>query len=706
LHEEVVSTVVVITMTYTGTQQREEWTNSGRYGENGEVQDERDEPTPTSKEPPSRNQNENVQQYYDRLNAWADEQLQKNAPKYRPGEDDINDFLKRIAAITKRINGKVTDAKLNDRDAKHKEAIREKDAKIREKDAKIREKDAKINYHDTDASVEQLLNVHQGLPKLRRNTKAESSIKNRNGKRENDDNDEVGDEVGPKKTKGLLHKPATILNLDPFDICLEDLKVNFKEKGKDGVVKQVKSVLGACLGKLRDDKNAKLSNFNESSPSLHIVNALKDVRSCLGLGGEVEVAQEMSFFSMRPDIVVLKYMDAIVLIIEIKNEGRDAKTVMKSEVAAGQCLDYTYALKRTNIDIPIVCLSTYSMMRIGSSEENIENIVSEAFKRLGEVNEHNPFRHIPVEIEKPISSPEKKGNATKVPYDQIETPDLCACPVDSYSLDRKIYFSSTFGYHNMFKALYLAVACGCISAEASQAANGDVSNLNHNRIPMEGEVLKDRWYNVVQAESYTWTKVREIKVTYELKKSWQPNTRVFMGDVLGMGQTGKVYLCMDYAGRHFALKMLFYDSKVMESFDPDRRMSSRIEHMKKIRKILQTEAERWKKIYPQYKDSIWEGILNELPCLAMPYIASIPKERREDLRDEIKKEMERLAKLGFVYNKTDTRWRHIGLRMNNKRKETIIFVDMESLEEVDENLSDEKRNKCVKNCMDSLYDRI
>ena len=134
-------------------------------------------------------------------------------------------------------------------------------------------------------SVKQLLNVHQGLPKLRRNTKAESSIQNRNGKRENDDNDEVGDEVGPKKTKGLPHKPATILNLDPFHICLEDLKVNFKEKGKDGVVKQVKSVLGAWLGKLRDNKNAKLSNFNESSPSLYIVNALKDVLGCLGLGG-------------------------------------------------------------------------------------------------------------------------------------------------------------------------------------------------------------------------------------------------------------------------------------------------------------------------------------------------------------------------------------------------------------------------------------
>lgn len=36
----------------------------------------------------SQNQNKNVQQYYDRLKAWADEQLQKNVPKYRDGDGE------------------------------------------------------------------------------------------------------------------------------------------------------------------------------------------------------------------------------------------------------------------------------------------------------------------------------------------------------------------------------------------------------------------------------------------------------------------------------------------------------------------------------------------------------------------------------------------------------------------------------------------
>ena len=106
-------------MTYTGPQQREEWTHTGRYGKNGEVQDKdkRDEPTPTTKKMSSWNQNKNVQQYYDRLKAWADEQLQKNAPKYRDGdgEDNIHDFLKRITAFTEKINGKVADAELKER---------------------------------------------------------------------------------------------------------------------------------------------------------------------------------------------------------------------------------------------------------------------------------------------------------------------------------------------------------------------------------------------------------------------------------------------------------------------------------------------------------------------------------------------------------------------------------------------------------------
>jgi len=451
-----------------------------------------------------------------------------------------------------------------------------------------------------------------------------------------------------------------------------------------------------------------LSNFNESSLSHLILLVLKDVLSCLGLD-RAEIAQEMSFFSMRPDIVVLKYMNAIVLIIEVKNAGQNAQKVMESESAAGQCLDYTYALKRTNIETPIVCLSTYTMMRIGSSERSIQLILEKAKERLNNVTDENPFSSISAETKKLSPSPEKKGSATEVPCDATEVPcdqpkltDFPPVLSDEHSLGRKIFFSDTFKLSNMFQALYLAVACGCISAEISQLANGDVYNLHHTSIPLEGEVLKDRWYNVVQKDSYTWTKVRETKVTYALKTNWVENTRVFMGDILGMGNTGKVYLCMDGKGRHFALKMLLYDSEVMENFDPERRQEARSKYMVEIEKVLKKEANRWKRIYPEYKKSIKNLILNKLPCFAMPYIASIPKKKREGLLGKIEKEMMRIAELGFAYKTDDIRWRHIGLRMVNNEEEKIIFIDMESLVEVDGN----KDHKHLVEFMKSLREQM
>merc|ERR1711935_1099554 len=181
-------------------------------------------------------------------------------------------------------------------------------------------------------------------------------------------------------------------------------------------------------------------------------------------------------------------------------------------------------------------------------------------------------------------------------------------------------------------------------------------------IPNEGEVLKERWYNVVQSGSYKWTKVTNIMVTYALKTSWRDNIRIYMGDVLGMGTSGKVYMSMDSAGRHFALKMLCCKSADMEPFDPAERKEKKRKTMEILKQKRKEEAERWKTIYPGYRKSIWEGILNSLPCLAMPYVASIPEERRGELMNEIEREMSRIADLGFFYNEEDTRWRHIGLR--------------------------------------------
>lgn len=104
--------------------------------------------------------------------------------------------------------------------------------------------------------------------------------------------------------------------------------------------------------------------------------------------------------------------------------------------------------------------------------------------------------------------------------------------------------------------------------------------------------------------------------------------------------------------------------------------------MKELRKILSTEAKRWKKIYPEYKDSIWEGTLIGLPCLAMPYIA-IPEEKCNDWGGEkVTKAWERIENMGFVSTKEVLLWSHFGLHTTTTGEERLLFTDMESLKEV------------------------
>jgi hypothetical protein len=63
----------------------------------------------------------------------------------------------------------------------------------------------------------------------------------------------------------------------------------------------------------------------------------------------------------------------------------------------------------------------------------------------------------------------------------------------------------------------------------------------------------------------------------------------------------------------------------------------------------------------------------------MPYVAPVPMERRRSLLPNIEEELKRFAKGGLAYRVSDLRWRHFGLRMNEKREEQIILVDLESM---------------------------
>ena len=646
--------------------------------------DERsDETTPVPLVPPVRNHGETFANYSARLDVWYNEQKKNNKPKQREGEETDN-YLERLEEFIISISKLKGTALLEQKDLE----IEQKDLEIEQKDLEIKQKDVEIITYMEESSVKELLELHQGFPEMRHNTKADPSIddKKAGGKWAIEEVDE-GEQ--PSKQNKPQHYPAKIKALQPAKISsyFDKLKLNFECRRGDGMKSLVKSTLTGHLHEVYGEPRRKLSNFNEASVSLHVVNCLKDVLNCMGL--DAEVAQEMSFFACRPDIVVLKYMDLLVLVVEVKNEGKDGMIVTRSESAAGQMFDYTFIPRQLGIDVPIVCLSTYSKMCIGSSEPSIQDLVNEALKRLNAVDADNPFRCKPAEEDKLKKSPGKMGNAVDViPFDGEAQPTSDMENVvktqnqNAVVFDRVMYFSEVFKLGNMFQALTVAAACGCIAAERALKAREGISADSAHEIPKEREILKEKWYNVVQSDSYRWTKVKKIAATYALKTTWPKTTKVYMRSVLGMGRTGKVYLCMDSCGRHFAVKMLLMDSAVMEEFDPQRRMDAREVKMKNLIGILKREADTWKKVYREYKDSIWRSTLNGMPCLAMPYVASIPMSRRDELLPKIKDEMKRLAQLGYFYQHSEARWRHIGLRKDKNGNEKIVFIDMESLEKM------------------------
>jgi hypothetical protein len=124
---------------------------------------------------------------------------------------------------------------------------------------------------------------------------------------------------------------------------------------------------------------------------------------------------------MHPDIIVLKYIEVDVLVVKVKNGGKDGEILMTSTSAAGQCLDYAYGLKLNGIGAPIVCLSIYSQMRIESSERSIKDILDMAIERLSKVDAYNSFGQSVEKEAKPRPIPEMTDNRIDVPSDGLET---------------------------------------------------------------------------------------------------------------------------------------------------------------------------------------------------------------------------------------------------------------------------------------------
>jgi hypothetical protein len=547
-------------------------------------------------------------------------------------------FKKAIEAKDKAIEAK---------DKVFKKALEAKDKVIEAKDKAFKKaleaKDKVIEEKDYECSVKEMLENYKDFPEIMQNTAATPSVSNNSN--------------GHKQ---ILHVDAIIHPMKAnFAKYFDQFEINLTHKNGD----LVKSTI---TPRMKD--RTKLPNFNEGSVAFHVVCTLHDVLSCLGLSSDTEVGQEMSIFALRPDIVVVRHLNQIIMVVEVKNPGRDGSHVVTNASAAGQVYNYAKGLQQMGIDHPFVCLSTYSHMTIWSLEESSDNIFHKAVAILKE-GRFNKASQNGERKENP--SPEKNGIKI-VPCDiyrkgmhaavESSKQDETECPT--------IYHSSTFVLQGMFKALYFAIVCGIVAVE-------DSKKEDHKLIPEEGESV-DRCMAMLQERSFSW-KTLKCTASYCLQKNWQPNRKVFLHCVLGHGSSGKVYLGSDINGCMFAVKLYLFDKKIMESYSPNDNIEEKEKQKISATKRRDDEVAKWKQMYPSYRKCIYGGFLCEVPCLIMPYVAPIPMKRRVELIDKIEKELHRFAHEQFVYKQSDLRWRHIGLRKDQSGEEKIILIDMESM---------------------------
>ena len=276
--------------------------------------------------------------------------------------------------------------------------VAKRDHEIEELDAEVDKRDHEIEIEELDAkvSVKKLLETFDGIPPMETNTSATPSLNRKPSAKSTHErsqarrgaaveaskkiakiamDDEAIDNEGDKQR----HAPAVIQNLENKILnYMEQFSLNLK----DGNDKLVKSMIAVSLGENSTNKEAELSNFNKASVSLHVTHLLQDVLQCLHLSSTVDVGQEISIFSMRPDVVVVRWQATIILVIEVKNPGEDGKLVIQDNRAAGQVYDYSMGLYQMGITHPFVCLSTYDYMRIGTLVASPGAIFSNALEKL------------------------------------------------------------------------------------------------------------------------------------------------------------------------------------------------------------------------------------------------------------------------------------------------------------------------------------
>jgi hypothetical protein len=468
-------------------------------------------------------------------------------------------------------------------------------------------------------------------------------------------------------------KRSADVKMDNEFVTEEDLNF-FKANAlaKDGALES-----SSLLDEQKSSWNHELTYENEATVRNYVRALIKDALKSMTCHQSFQVFCEVTIFSLRPDLIVVMHPNlGVILVVEVKNPG---EKVFTSKHIAGQIHDYLKGMVRLGHSTPFVVLCSYEEMvfaRLTGTDPDREyrEIVENSKELLKNASGKHKDSIAAVE-KKPSTSPAGKGiknkdasepwipDSPKPPEPGEEEDEDAAAAKDDDEKDQNpvIAYSQVFCRANVFKAMILAIECGIQSLNT-------VDEALRNFLPPQAEQVEVD-LPFVAATSFKW-KMCTKPLDYNQSSS-NKCKRFHLLAELGRDQCGKVFLACDVFGRTCALK--FYLEK------PEDREQGKTSSEKKAEEMAKTELQRWKDLYPKFKECSHKLKLNHQIVLKMPYFTSVPVKKRLDMDvlRQVKSLLEQFQSKGLYYE--EVRWRHVGCSNDEMGKLVVTMLDLGSL---------------------------
>ena len=567
-----------------------------------------------------------------------------------------------------------------DKDAELRQLRADKDAQLADKDAKLADKDAKLRQlrADKDAELRQLRADFEAvsLERLLMNCPSMDLVEQGSGK---------------SHTAKTVHREAEMKVFPDFKMVDLSLEKNHSK------------VLHMSSYLLLDFQKTRKKYSTESDISNIVTSALKDAIRLAeaSTGREFEVRHEMSFFSQRPDHLVVIDSASNIPLMAVEDKKPWDKSIKTSDQKAvlGQIFDYAVAMKAFGHATPFVILTTFRRSTMFWLENDRSNSIA---KGVFSVETEGNATCYSKKTKTP-SPPDLKDDLLESNYGGIERLEAMSGEELGFSTsgdERKLMVTKEYESKDLVPLLYTAILCG-LQTNPSASVKRELQKLKPGDM-FSGGALK------MTAESYEWGHLRaQVGRAITLattragpllrtgNRNGADNGSIdsyYVIGIIGAGDTSKVFHALDWNGNECVIKM--FTKRTVDGSELSLKKED-FENMadQKTRK----EVSNFELIYPFLRGKVSSKTIYNHFCVVMPFFRPLQKAecKKDHVLKQIKKTLQKFVDAGKKYEESDLRWRHIGM-YEADGEETVILFDLADLENVDGGEQEDAIEKQIK----------